>query len=432
MAEIQICLTEKRASEIQDALFFLRGQYVVQTPVNDEDEGALEYDVLEWFSQQLDAAVLCGSEDMTCEEVLDCIDTTTGQELIGTIVRGGSAPSSVANRYPITREIGTTEIAPLDTCNEDQLFNMITALVDAVHGDVVDLFEMIEVAANILEGVNILASAFGARELTLSIPQVLTSALGYVQNNFIENYNAQWSDEKRDELRCAIFCYVKDDCEFSILDYLVGAGVIPATIAQIFDSATIDLEEVVNFLADIVDGNYDTVDVVGIMHGLVLFLAASFDVGFRLPGFVRYGQFARYFQQVKAASDESDNDWIVLCECSNSAVLAITALSGATVELLQEAPNRVKVSYSGGTDNYKAFISSIENPTGSTSGEVMPDVYVENASAFPTTIEVQSPLEYPALPTSVEGKYYAAFIASFGSGSVTLTSSLNSLTVILQ
>lgn len=314
MADIQICLPENRASEIQDALFFLRGQYVAQAVINQEDESAPDYDVLEWFSEQLDAAILCGSGNMSCEDVLDCIDGQAGRELIGTIVTTNPSPSSVATLYPRIRGIGTTEIAPMDECNEDQLFNMITALVDAVHGDVVDLFEMIEVASNILEGVNILASAFGARELTLSIPQLLLSALGYVQSNFIENYNAQWSDEKRDELRCAIFCYVKDDCTFSILDYLVGAGVVPSTIAQIFDSATLDLEEVVNFLADIIDGNYDTVDVVGIMHGLVLFLAASFDVGFRLPGFVRYGQFARYFQQVKAASDESDNDWTVLCE----------------------------------------------------------------------------------------------------------------------
>lgn len=329
MADIQICLPPERASEIQDALYFLRGQYAIQDPINTDDLSEPNYNVLEWFSEQLDLAIECGGTAMSCDDIQDCIETTPAlQVTINNVVNTSTTQSTAARITTRTLPIYNRPVEPVAACNNDNLFAMVTAFEDAVHGDVLDFFELIEVSTNVVEAIEQVSEQFGISELTLGIPNALTSAFNYIQENLRENYDAQYDDERRDKLRCDVFCAVKDTCQFSAADYLLALAGVPPTITEIIDSVSIDYAELLDFLIDVADGEYDAQDVVEFMHAFIVVMAFMFDIGFGFPTFVKRGQMGRYYQQIDAARDEVDNDWTTLCEDCNEIDKTVTFDAG--------------------------------------------------------------------------------------------------------
>ena len=111
------------------------------------------------------------------------------------------------------------------------------------------------------------------------------------------------------------------------------------------------------------------------------------------------------------------------CDDGDVTDLALTRQFGATVTATRLADNRFQIAYSGGTNDFKAYISSINNPSGSLSGSSFTGIYVEDDSLFPTVVESQLPLvSGQSLPSQFDNKKYVAFIAVFGGGRVILTS----------
>lgn len=171
-----------------------------------------------------------------CDEVADCIETNDGvreilRELIKETIYDGGAEGR-------NRNLGGGS-ASLEACTKDNVFGAVTYLVqyqiDAVH----DFFELLETATNTLELVFDWIQDFG---VVAPILAVITEYVEWVQDNIVENFDAQLTTALQDEYRCDLFCLYLEDCNGlsarQIADYYLGrisgAGFME-TLDDLFD-----------------------------------------------------------------------------------------------------------------------------------------------------------------------------------------------------
>jgi len=310
-SEYCVSLTRPMANALISQLEYLRWQTRWE---NIPSMDAVKAFVDDIEKRLITVSVDCGY-DMSCEDVADCIDDNeTTRTAVQNVVNNTYQQSTPTRITTGTLATYNAENEPANACNDDNLFAMATALVDALHGDALDFFEAFEVATNVVEAVNVVGSYLGVEILTADTVATITQGFNYLQENFFENYIAQYTDEKRDELRCALFCYARAQCSFSAADYLIAITGIPSSILAIVDDVSVDYAEIIDFFLDVADGSYDGIDVVKVCHAVLILLAFSFDVGFDANAGLRYNQMARYRTQVLVAADEVNNDWTLLCE----------------------------------------------------------------------------------------------------------------------
>jgi len=151
---------------------------------------------------------------MNCEDVADCIETNTDVQ---------DAINNVYNNYgtgvPMPPSISGRNLLPeLVDCNRDELWGAVSALVDGMHQNNVDAFEVIEVATNIAERGALLFSAIPVLE-TLPVNEAVDYLQTIWTDDLFEAYNANDTTEYRDTLKCDLFCIaVGNNCSLSIDD----------------------------------------------------------------------------------------------------------------------------------------------------------------------------------------------------------------------
>lgn len=186
-----------------------------------------------------------------------------------------------------------------EDCDLDNLFGACTQMVDLIDQTITDIFEIIEAVTNgvelanemleLIPGLNFLASV-------LDIANVL-------QEQLAENYAAAYTTLVRDDLRCALFCAIKDDCT---LDFASMVDVFSTLAGQ--SVLTLDIEDFVEFFTQ---GTFSGVEVV---YASFWFVAGMMQYGGKV-----FNIDANRLVQISASFfNDPDGDWITLCDCGDS------------------------------------------------------------------------------------------------------------------
>lgn len=186
-------------------------------------------------------------------------------------------------------------------CDFDILWGGINHLVDQLDTNNLDALQILEVATNAGEWVtDVLAGVLGVK-----IP-IVQSALEwglFIQNNILENYEAQITTAYMDAVKCDLFCLAKDNnCELTpqmLVDYFFDRLSSQLTFYSL-------LTESLEFL------------VLGVWTG------SEIADAMMLSQLVFRAQFGQWFEYVAFRSIDLDmrlgfndpsDDWVLLCSC---------------------------------------------------------------------------------------------------------------------
>lgn len=228
-----------------------------------------------------------------CEAVNECITTVpTIQINMIAIVNFWGEDGEDGENPPVI------EVNPViaEDCDLDILFGACTQLVDLANTAITDVFEVIEAITNLVElanevlelipGLNFLASV-------LDIANVL-------QEQLAENYAAAYTSTIRDELRCALFCAIRDDCT---LDWDAMTQVFADLAGQ--SILTLDIQDFVEFFTT---GTFSGDEVV---YASFWFMFGMMSYGGRFLNI----DANRLVQISTSFLNDPDPDWLVLCDC---------------------------------------------------------------------------------------------------------------------
>ncbi len=255
-----------------------------------------------------------------CEAVENCV--TGNQTIINLIINlgGGKGTKGEPETEP---PVVTTNPVIGETCDYDALFGACTGIVDIVDMMIQDVFEKIEAATNNLELLNEFLEAipgFGWLAAPLDVANVL-------QEQIAENYAAEYTLAVRDDLRCGLFCWLKDSC---IVDWTTLYEYFGELAGQ--EILTIDMEDLGEYFTT---GTFSGVEIVYAAYWMVLG-ALSF------AGNVVDMNYEQFSKLAQAALNDPDPDWSIVCSCPSeacSAAMSGTGIYGTDFELLEYIGN---------------------------------------------------------------------------------------------
>ena len=235
-----------------------------------------------------------------CAEIAACIGSSTAVQdaLQSNRQDAGYYPSdpSYSNQdYTKVVPTNTTQINDDSACSEDQLFGQATQLTDYMFNLIQDVFDVIDLLGD---------SSAGVAEMLDRVP-VLGKYLNAVPSAtawFLEAANNQWEAgytvNLRDEIRCGIFCLMKDDCILTVSELV---NFFSSNAGVTIEGAT--LETIMNDMLSIVDGT----TTVYAFHAL---LAGILETGGNWLGVNNVSSLAI---QLALGANDPDGDWVLLC-----------------------------------------------------------------------------------------------------------------------
>ena len=228
-----------------------------------------------------------------CEAVQSCIEGNPNITNIIINLGGGKGEEGKEGVLPPVPEINPVTG---ETCDLDALFAYSTQVVDWVNDTITDIFERIEAATNSLELLNEtleMIPGLGWLAAPLDVANVL-------QEQLAENYAAEFTSALRDELRCGLFCRLKQTC---IVDWRTLYEYFGEVAGQ--QILEIDVEDIGEYFTT---GVFSGSEIVYGSYWLVLgMLSFAGDV---------LGTNYDKFSKISASFlNDSDPDWNLLCGC---------------------------------------------------------------------------------------------------------------------
>jgi len=173
----------------------------------------------------------CGS--MTCEDVLDCIDTEGGRELVLNITNNyfNSKFEEIKN---LITQLLTKPITPPIGANCDAVrYGAIKTTIQKINTAIVDALETFEVATNVAEVLDAVANITVLDEISVD---AVTSYITTMQDSILENYLANYTQSLEDQMICEIW-FRTTGCNVTIEDfyaYFVEKVTAPVSLTDIF------------------------------------------------------------------------------------------------------------------------------------------------------------------------------------------------------
>lgn len=248
---------------------------------------------------------------MDCEQLIECLTPLFEAQTanILTLINNQNTFGTSTPGVPMTTEQRETNLATTTNpgCDYDILWAQCLALVDYTNASIIDTLEKIEAATNINE----LAGLGDAIPLVGWVLQVFgtelaTDTINYFQEAIQETYQAQYTEDVRNELACALFCLAIFDCAVTIdivydLFYSRVSGIVPSNPGEMID--------LLEMLAGI---DFDGTNVVDLMFWFCW-------------GAVKLASFTAFeavtvenFEFLLAlAVDDASPDWLLLCDCGS-------------------------------------------------------------------------------------------------------------------
>lgn len=258
----------------------------------------------------------CGG-DMDCLDVADCLENSSDvlQALLNQLAANGFTqnPDSATDTPELLPNSQTADSmlpADYDCSNPAQDMAVARAIVQRLHKNIMDAFEFMELATNTSEAAAIVT---GAMPLTKTAEAIL-DFVNWVQETFVEVYQAAYTDDAENDIACAIFCHLQDTCSLS-LDELIG---IYEELGSITLPDPTDFQAILDFFATTVL-SIDTTGVAA-FHSMVL---QAFKFG---GGFFEMGGWNDLEMVIETAATYRDLSYDDLCDCFSETPTAQWAL----------------------------------------------------------------------------------------------------------
>jgi hypothetical protein len=249
--------------------------------------------------------VMCTS----CEELIACLQPLMDEinEKLDSIQSGVNTLNYGAGNDQVGEPLSPEELAENQAgdsnpaCDLDILWAQCLALVQYTNQLVVDALEAAEAATNNVELMQVISAIPGLDEIGAD---AVAGYIALIQDGIAENYISEYTEAKEQEIACAIFCLVRDDCEITIERV---NQVYHDLVAPFFGDLPSTFSTLGAFLSYFVDQNVGSDVVVYVLHYTIwaggalanLFLG---DIG------------TKSLQILLAmAVSEADADWMLLC-----------------------------------------------------------------------------------------------------------------------
>ena len=295
----QICLTIPNSAEyrqiVMGALNILTQWWYwdVNNPVDSEDV----------VQRMMSCIAITGSDyegcmELDCNDVLACItnpETGIMQAIIDSVSLQ-TAEQFRANGQSQSGLIFGSGVNP--ACDLDILWGGIRSVIDLANDNNIDVLQILEVVTNPFEFVQeVILGIFGVE---LPIIQSIVDWIGWVQDNILENYEAEITTAYLNEVMCDLFCLTQDSCQLS-----------PETLTNYFytrlgSSLTIGslLDETIAFL---IGGVWVGTQIADVFFLSQFAFRAQLGKWFRLIGFLSVDT------DFRIGANTPDNDWSILC-----------------------------------------------------------------------------------------------------------------------
>jgi hypothetical protein len=262
---------------------------------------------------QLWSAALAGStyteeceDTLSCEEIISCIETNpaTRQAVIDALLDSPDMLQYITNNtngITLTGNQGNQNLLKPEQCDPDFVFNQASTVIQLLHDLTEDIFEAVEVGTNALERAEFLINIIGVGTRAMVIDTILEWADTLIEN-VQEEYAGAYDASLFDELRCELFCRVKDSCVMTIDDIheFYSDKFSLSLPSNLFDA----LNAIANFQ---VTGDFPGDTVVYSMHLLIILLIKAGDSVLGI-------NFSKLGLRVIAAGATGDPSWETLCE----------------------------------------------------------------------------------------------------------------------
>lgn len=244
-----------------------------------------------------------------CQIIADCISDNgaAAQAIRDFLANDQGAIDAITNIY--NQQAGGvipagqlgTNFGNVTDCDPDLLYNVCNSAVDLLNTVSTDIFEALELATNAAERSSRLISAIPALGAIVPFDEILDLADDIV-SSFLEAYNAAYTVELAEDIKCGIFCISKPDCELNVDDLI-------SYYEDQFNHSLPQgiLEAIVDLVEFLVNGSFSGETIVYGMHLLCL---SSLRTVTGTAG----QTFATFATRLLAAGDEANNDWELLCE----------------------------------------------------------------------------------------------------------------------
>jgi hypothetical protein len=211
----------------------------------------------EWIWQIWTKAFRGATTDMTCEDIADCIETSTDVQnaLTNNNDQYGSADPDylseagttsttiINNRFPPAERSQSPQSPPAN-CDLDQLWSGIKFMVDKLDERGKDWLEQIVAKVDKWERA---AEFVGTVPIVGEISENLLKSVIDVIPDILEFYNAWSSEEHRQDMACTLFEIVCEECRYPTFDEILDAYVSPLD-SEWQDWAALSLNAVMDYL----------------------------------------------------------------------------------------------------------------------------------------------------------------------------------------
>jgi hypothetical protein len=260
-----------------------------------------------------------------CAEIINCVNTDTDTQNAldsRTISIVNNSQEALLEKI---LQIFNLQVNPPEggDCN-DKLFACIKQTLQYMDQKNLDWLESVEASAtnNIAELANVISSITILDELSVD---AVTEFITWVSDNLLDAYPSVSTVTLLDEVACDIFCLVKDTCVVTLLD--IHNYFLARVVAEL---PTLDITSFVEFSIDIVAlviGSPSRL-VFDVMMLSCTTTALTIDalLGTILKG---NGGASDLYTRMKAFSNDSDNDWTILCEDCGTVAKTITVYGRA-------------------------------------------------------------------------------------------------------
>lgn len=255
---------------------------------------------------------------MICDMVAECFETGNEAliEALANAIRSNpllqeaiadaltQQGSGVPGR-PITTEQATSSLLPdnvkdgFGNCIEDNLWGAMLYVVQSGNRVITDFFEVLEVASNTLESMEIVSKVVPAAG------DYISAAAGFadqLQENIAEGYAGAYTESYEQSLACDLFCLARTDCDLS-LDAII-------TVINNRLTAPMDIGDFGEIMSGIATGTWvgdEIADVAFLVYFSALRFGQQFgdQIGIRpLPVIMSLG-----------ADQLASDNWTILCDC---------------------------------------------------------------------------------------------------------------------
>ena len=233
-----------------------------------------------------------------CDSILACVnDPNSG--IMQSILEQTSLQTSEQYRANGQSQSGLILGSGVNpSCDLDVLWGGIRSVIDLADTNNVDVLQVIEVVTNPYEFVQeVVLGIFGVE---LPVIQSIVDWIGWVQDNILENYEAEVTTEYLRVVMCDLFCLTQDSCQLT-----------PETLTNYFytrlgSSLTIGslLDETIAFL---IGGVWVGTQIADVFFLSQFAFRAQLGKWFRLIGFLSVDT------DFRIGANTPDNDWSILC-----------------------------------------------------------------------------------------------------------------------